>query len=613
MRANRKTQANKFEGTTTRNYTSYNPQVVRDDVFMLGRDGTVKGHRLAVLRSSSAVVVGSQNSNREWVYSQQQTVSAEGYSGQAFNPHFPHTTSSVGTTKNCTDCHLSAANDNNAWMAQLLGFGTGTVNFFGRYAYVGSGKDGFDAVAWTEEDEPQAPYGSHLQHLAYPDDYRRHLADGAVLNEAWHHDGEDIRDLTLRGEYLYTANGPGGFEVFDVANVANKGFSERIVSAPVSPLGQRLWVKTRFATSVVLPSTQAVDPLRTRRPENEEQPISPVYGYAYVTDRYEGLVTVMVGTLLDGDPTNNFFRESDVTRFNPGGALDGASHAYMAGRRLYVACTDGLVVVDVGDPAKPRIVGRAPAGFLRNPRRLAVQLLYAFVTDDDGVKVLDLSDPDNPRPVSAATVRLGNAQGLYAARTYLYVADGAEGLAIVDIKNPAAPRLREIFGADGALNDTRAVQIGAVDASMYALVADGKNGMRVLQMISPENVPGYMGFSPAPCPKLIATYPTRGAAVAVSRGLDRDRVVDETGNQTVVFGRRGSRPFNAAEFNMFLRRDGQLFKVEDVAATDGVLRTASGRALVPSARFTPEPTPAQEPGEAGRIFRRPADPSPNEP
>ena len=74
-----------------RNFTTYNPQVVRDDVFMLGIDGTVKKNRMAVIRSSSAVVVGSQNQNREWVYSQQQTVSAEGYSGQAFNPHFrPH-------------------------------------------------------------------------------------------------------------------------------------------------------------------------------------------------------------------------------------------------------------------------------------------------------------------------------------------------------------------------------------------------------------------------------------------------------------------------------------------------------------------------------------------
>jgi hypothetical protein len=276
MRANQKMPLDKYEGITTRNFTTYNPQVIRDDVFQLGVDATYKNHRLAILRSSSAVLVSSQNANREWVYSQQQTVSAEGYSGQAFNPHFPHTTSGAGTTKTCTDCHLSQQNDNNAWMAQMLGFGTGTVNFFGRYAYVGEGKDGLDAVVWTERDEPQAALGSHLQKVAYPSDYAQHVeANHGELKEAYHHDGTDILDLALRGEYLYTANGEGGFRVFDVANIDQKGFSERIVTAPVSPLGQRTYVKTKYATSVTLPSTLGIDPLRQHYPEVSKAEIRP--------------------------------------------------------------------------------------------------------------------------------------------------------------------------------------------------------------------------------------------------------------------------------------------------------------------------------------------------
>src|SRR6267154_777571 len=204
MKANQRVPQNKFEGVTDRNFTTYNPQVVRDDVFMLGIDGTVKKNRMAVIRSSSAVVVSSQNQNREWVYSQAQTFSAEGYSGQAFNPHFPHTTSSVGTTKNCTDCHLSKSNDNNAWMTSLLGFGTGTVNFFGRYAYVGEGKGGFDAVIWTEQEEPQAAYGSHLHKVAYPDNYKKHAEeDHGVLHDGEHKEAAEILDLVQRGEYLY--------------------------------------------------------------------------------------------------------------------------------------------------------------------------------------------------------------------------------------------------------------------------------------------------------------------------------------------------------------------------------------------------------------------------
>jgi hypothetical protein len=593
MKANQRMQVNKYEGTTSRNYTSYNPQVIRDDVFMLGKDSTVKGNRLAVLRSSSAVIVSSQNANREWIYSQQQTVSAEGYSGQAMNPHFPHTTSGVGTTKNCTDCHLSAQNDNNAIMTQLLGFGTGTVNFFGRYAYVGEGKDGLDAVIWTEQEEPQAAIGSHLHRLAYPNNFQKHLDANQQLQTAYHHDGKEILDVALRGEYLYTANGSDGFEVFDVANIDQKGFSERIVTAPVSPLGQRTYIRTKYATSVTLPNTQALDPLRTHLPENEEQPISLIYAWVFVTDREEGLVMVSVGTLVDGNPRNNFLDKEKVIRFNPDGKLTGAMQSYMAGTNLYVVGKNGLFVLGLSNTelVAPKLVGELTAG-LKNPRAIAVQFRYAFVTDDDGLKVIDITEPTKPRLIPGAFVPLKNAQRLYVARTYAYVANGPEGLAIVDVENPEKPKLFQMFNADGALNDTRAVQIGSVNASMFALVADGKNGLRVIQMISPENVPGHMGFSPMPNPKLIATYKTRGEAVAVSRGLDRDRVVDETGNQTVVFGRRGARPFNYEEMQAFFRhfedpfttnrvgeRTGEIYKVDDVKFRDGKLMTAGGASL----------------------------------
>ena len=595
MKANQRVPLNKFEGVTDRNFTTYNPQVVRDDVFMLGHDSTVKDHRLAVIRSSSAVVVGSQNANREWVYSQQQTVSAEGYSGQAFNPHFPHTTSGVGTTKNCTDCHLSSDNDNNAIMTQLLGFGTGTVNFFGHYAYVGAGKGGFAAVPWTEQDEPQAVIGSHLQELAYPDDYQKHVAGGRILRDAYTHGASDIEDLTLRGEYLYTANGRDGFRVFDVANVDQKGFSERVVTAPVSPLGQRTYVHTKFATSVTLPSTLGIDPLRLHLDENgvknvnEERDIDPFYAFVYVTDLYEGLVIVNIGTLVDGNPDNNFLHKDAV--FNPGGILDGARFAAAAGHRLYVCTPRGLIVVDVSNPMQPRIAGQVTDGWLAHPRAVAIQFRYAFVTDDDVLKVLDITDPVHPVPIKGATVPLRDAHRLYLARTYAYVADGRDGLAIVKIENPEHPSIFEMYNAGGLLNDARAVQIGSVAASMYALVADGKNGLRVLQLISPDTVPGAAGFSPPPSPRLIATYATKGPAVAISRGLDRDRVVDETGGQTVVFGRRGSGPLTPQDWNLFLRHDdGSLFKVQDVVSIDGKLTTRSGQPL-PNP-LAPAPPPA---------------------
>jgi hypothetical protein len=63
---------------------------------------------------------------------------------------------------------------------------------------------------------------------------------------------------------------------------------------------------------------------------------------------------------------------------------------------------------------------------------------------------------------------------------------------------------------------------------------------------------------------LIATYPTHGPAVALSRGLDRDRAVDESGNQLAVFGRRGAGPLTLAEQRRLLMRDGRLYTVPEL-------------------------------------------------
>jgi hypothetical protein len=520
---------------------------------MLGKDSTVKNGRYAPVRSSSAVLVSSQNANREWVYQQQQTVSAEGYNGQAFNPHFPHTVRTK-ETRGCADCHVSEKNDNNAWMAQLLLQGTNFVNFIGRYAYVGEGDHGFEAVVVAERDEPQAVIGSELHKLAYPDEFAK-FAKTRQLDEAYDHHGE-IESLQLRGEYLYTAKGKHGIEVYDVANIDNKALAERMVTAPVSPLGQRFSVKTQDAAWIAAPTTLGVDPVRLRNPVNEEQPIHPVYGYLYVADRKEGLILIGAATLLDGDPRNNFLKRA-VT-FNPGGALDGARFVVLAGNNGYVSCKQGVVIVNLDDPTQPRIIATLP---LKDARHIAVQFRYAFICDAEGVKIVDVTDPAHP--VMKATVPIGDARDIYVARTYAYVAAGKQGIAIIDIENPEKPGVSRFYDAEGKMNDTHAVKVGMTNASVFAYVADGHNGLRVLQLASPASTPGIFGFSPKPKPNLIATYKTHGPAIALSKGLDRDRAVDESGNQTAVFGRRGARPLNLEEMKRLYLRDGKLYTVSE--------------------------------------------------
>src|SRR5277367_1410841 len=267
------------EGLLTRNYTSYNFQVLRDDAYFLGVDGTVTGNRIAPVRSACAVLVSSQNADRGWGYYQQQTVSAEGFSGQGFSPFVPHTVRSK-ETKECTDCHVSAKGDNNAWLAQLLLQGTNFMNFMGRYVYVATGNKGFEAIAVAEHDEPEAIYGSDLQRIAYPANYKKFEAHHRELATTIDHEG-NVLDIQARGEYAYAATGNGGLRVYDIANIDNKGFSERVTTAPVSPIGQRFFVPTKDALAVASPTTLGVDPLRQQLRENEEQSIHLLYGFLY--------------------------------------------------------------------------------------------------------------------------------------------------------------------------------------------------------------------------------------------------------------------------------------------------------------------------------------------
>ena len=581
IEANWKTSMNHFEGEETRNFATYNPQVARDDMFQLGKHMTTKGGEVTPVRSSSALVLSSTNSSRERIYIQQPPISSPGFSSQAFAPHFPHTVRTQ-ETKTCSDCHVSMNEDNNAIMAQTLLLGTNYVNFMGLNAWTGLG-GGLEAVRVTEWDEPQAVIGSYLQRYAYPDYFRLHVEQNGRELKNWtrgsaakslsggdSHPLEQFRNvvqgtpdkvgcLQLRGEYVYAAQGKGGFHVYDVAAVANKGFADPIVSAPFAGDAQ---VDTTDATCMALPTGQPIAPERNTqamRDANQEQPFLPIYNYAAITDSVEGLILVDVDTFSDGEFRNNKLRRA-VT-WNPDGVLNGARHIVLAGEVAYIIAAKGLVVVDLSDPLKPRL---AAVRELVDARASAVQFRYLWVTDRDGLKLFDVTDLRNPLAVPEATVLLADARRVYVARTYAYVAAKADGLVIVDVTRPREPRIYQKVTFDGQLNDAEDVVVASTNASLFAYVADGRNGMKVLQLTSPESQRNFYGFSPAPIPQLIAWAKTPSPAIAMSKGLDRDRAVDETGGQIAVFGRLGSRPFTRAEMErLFLNSRGVIYKVND--------------------------------------------------
>ena len=241
--------------------------------------------------------------------------------------------------------------------------------------------------------------------------------------------------------------------------------------------------------------------------------------------------------------------------------LKGARHLAIAGNTFYVSADAGVVVLDMSDPLKPHYLTTIA---IANAQAAQVQFRYLFVSSKDGMHVVDITHPDKAHEVQSAFVPLRDGHKLHVARTYAYVADGADGIAIIDVTNPEKPSVYQMFNAGGKISDARDVVVATTNASLYAYVADGKNGLKVLQLTSPESQPKFYGFSPDPKPALIAWYATKQPALSLSRGLERDRAVDESGNQIAVFGRIGGRPFHLDEMQkLYLNKDGKPWFVED--------------------------------------------------
>ena len=168
-----------YDGKETRNYR-LQPQVTRDDMFQLGVHGEIKDHKIAPVRSSSALVLSSTNANRERIYIQQPPVAASGFSSQAFAPHYPHTERRT-ETKTCTDCHLSKENDNNAIMAQFC-CGNQVVDSWFNACSAAWRSDGWRVTEWTS----RKPWSALPATYAYPDWFAQHEARTACWPKALH-------------------------------------------------------------------------------------------------------------------------------------------------------------------------------------------------------------------------------------------------------------------------------------------------------------------------------------------------------------------------------------------------------------------------------------------
>ncbi|MBN1888095.1 MAG: carboxypeptidase regulatory-like domain-containing protein [Thermoflexales bacterium] len=359
------------------------------------------------------------------------------------------------------------------------------VALAGNYAYIADGDSGLrildvsDLASPAElgfYDTPGRAYGVTLSGtLAYVADEGGGLrildvSDPASPAELGACDTPGLaHSVALSGRYAYVADGGGGLRVVDVSNPASPIEADHYdtlgYACDVAVSGRYVYVangRELFIVDLLDPNASSVWPFDTQ----DAADVAVSGSRAYVAAEGDGLHVVDLS-----DPT----RPRQMGFYSlPGhearAVVVSDTVAYVAGGQ------SGLRLIDVTDAYDP-----AELGFYDTPgyaQGVAVSGTHAYVADGDaGLRVLDVSDPASPTELGSHATP-GLAQGVAVSGTYAYVADGGSGLRVLDVSNPISP-------TEVGACDTPGSARGVALAGDYAYVADGAGGLRVVDVSNP--------------------------------------------------------------------------------------------------------------------------------
>ena len=276
---------NHYEGGETRNYATYNPQVARDDMFMLGRRGPTEGQQDragALVLGAGAVVDERQPRAHLHPAAADRGVGLQLAGVRTRTIRTP--SARPRPRPAATAISRRTATTTPSWRSRC-GYGTNSSTSSAstrRSATSGS----VTAVQVTEWDEPQAVIGSYLHRYAYPDWYQRAPeAQEAADERGQCNRGGVAQCLQLRGEYLYVAEGDEGH-----ARLRRREHrATRASPRGSSPRRSRRSARTRTSRRRTRPAWCCRRRSRSHPARNEgdlmrvtnlEQPFHPIYNYA---------------------------------------------------------------------------------------------------------------------------------------------------------------------------------------------------------------------------------------------------------------------------------------------------------------------------------------------
>lgn len=234
-------------------------------------------------------------------------------------------------------------------------------------------------------------------------------------------------------------------------------------------------------------------------------------GYAYVasggnTDRTNGLLVLNVSN--PALPTRSGFLKTAGTA--RGVAVQG-SYAYLADG------SNELVVINVSNPASPSQAGKV-SGTIRNFADVFVSGSSAYVAMNEDVKRFNVSNPASPALNSAASGGFVKQDvfGVHGNGAVLAVAVGTNGVSLLNPNTADGVVMPKLISGAG-LYDTDGTASGVFVSGNYVYVADGANGLVVLDITNPS------------APAQVVQIATAGLANGVFVSGDKVYVATSTG------------------------------------------------------------------------------------
>jgi len=288
--------------------------------------------------------------------------------------------------------------------------------------------------------------------------------------------GFDAYDVAVTGSHAYLAAGEQGIVTVDIADSLKP---KRVATTPISGFAQKISVagKSCYVLSSAWDATPGgfhiVDLSVPGDPVRIGGVAIPARDFCVVSNQVAYLAAETRGIVVV-DLTNAANPQTGVEL-----PLDGSVMTVAAGGGyLYAVASTNLVILDIADPQRPKVVRRQPTQL--NGTGLRVTDQFAFGLDGSVGEIFDLSN--RTMPVSVGRFWMEYPGRFDASRGHLYLPQWEAGLQVIDLTVPTYPRVVSRFPAERAL-----LTLDAARSRTFSYEIDASEEAAELQVINFEN------------------------------------------------------------------------------------------------------------------------------